>query len=154
MTIILTILFLIILGIILLFIEFAVIPGITLAGIGGVVLFILSIFLSFKTYGLATGILVTLFILIVSPILIFKFFKTKAGKKMLLETEIDTHVGSIQHIHVGDEGITIGRLAPVGKAKFGDQIVETKSITGYIDSNSRVKVIETTKTQIIVEPLN
>lgn len=151
---ILIILALIMLGILLLFIEFALIPGITVAGIGGVLLFFLSIFLSFDRFGVVAGILTTLFILVVSPLLVIKFFKTKAGKKVLLETEIDANIAIIKDIQLGDEGITVGRLAPVGKARFGSQTVETKSLSGYIDSNTKVRVVETTKTQIIVEPLN
>ncbi|MFV0366195.1 MAG: hypothetical protein ACK5JS_06805 [Mangrovibacterium sp.] len=153
MSTILTILALIILGIILLFIEFAVIPGITIAGIGGIILFILSISLSFKHFGALAGVLTTLVVLIVAPILVQKFFKSKAGKKLLLETEIDAKVDTIHDISIGDEGITVGRLAPVGKAKFGNQILESKSISGFVDANVKIKVIEISKTQIIVEPL-
>lgn len=153
MSTLLTVLFLIILGIILLFIEFAVIPGITIAGIGGIILFALSIFLSFKAFGTLAGILTAVFIVIASPILVTKFFKSKAGKKMLLETEIDAHIDTIQNIQLNDEGITVGRLAPIGKAKFGHQVVEAKSASGFLDSNTRIKVIEINKTQIIVEPL-
>lgn len=73
---------------------------------------------------------------------------------MLLETEIDAKTNTIEHIELHEEGVAVGRLAPVGKVRIGEQIVEAKSASGFVDDKTRVKVIEIHKTQIIIEPLN
>jgi membrane-bound ClpP family serine protease len=153
---ILIILFLIFLGIVLLLLEFAVIPGITIAGIGGVLLLGASIYLAFDTYGVLAGIITTAFVLLVSPLLVMRFFKSRAGKRMVLESEISGRVEQIDEntIHPGDEGITIGRLAPTGKVRINNQTMEGKSIVGFIDQQVPVRVVEVLKTQVIVEPIN
>ena len=153
---ILIILFLIFLGILLLLLEFAVIPGVTIAGIGGVLLLGASVYLAFDTYGVIAGIVTLAFVLIASPILVYRFFKGRVGGKMVLNSEITATVGEVdvQLIHPGDEGVTTGRLAPVGKVKINNQLIEAKAITGFIDQEVAVKVVEVLRTQIIVEPIN
>lgn len=153
---VLIILFLIFLGILLLLLEFAVIPGITVAGIAGVLLLGASIYLAFDSYGVVAGIITTAFVLIVSPLLVVRFFKSRTGKKMVLESEISGRVDQIDEniIHPGDEGITIGRLAPTGKVRINNQTMEGKSIVGFIDQQVPVRVVEILKTQVIVEPIN
>ena len=153
---ILIILFLIFLGIILLLLEFVVIPGITIAGVGGVILLGASIYLAFKTFGVLAGIITLAFVAIAVPIVVYRLFQSRAGKKMLLNSEIDGHVDKIddQLIRIGDEGLTLGRLAPTGRVRINDLSMEAKSATGFVDQNVKIKVIEVLKTQVIVEPIN
>ena len=51
------IILLILLGLLLLLIEFAVIPGVTIAGIGGFLLLAASVYIAFKELGTAAGLL-------------------------------------------------------------------------------------------------
>jgi membrane-bound ClpP family serine protease len=57
-------------------------------------------------------------------------------------------------IKVGDIGITIGRLAPMGKIKVNNEVVEVKSTGSFIDPGEKVRIIEIEKSLITVEPLN
>ena len=153
---ILIILFLIFLGIILLLLEFVVIPGITIAGVGGVILLGASIYLAFNSFGVLAGIITLAFVVIAVPIVVYRLFQSRMGKKMLLNSEIDGHVDKIddQLIRIGDEGLTLGRLAPTGRVRINDLSMEAKSATGFVDQNVKIKVIEVLKTQVIVEPIN
>lgn len=153
---VLIILFLIILGIILLLLELVVIPGITIAGIGGVLVLGASIYLAFAEYGLWAGFITTAFILIAAPVLIVKILKGKAGKRIALQTEITGTVDKIDAalIRIGDEGISIGRLAPTGKVRINGHTMEGKAQTGFIDEQTSIRVVEVLKTQVIVEPIN
>ena len=72
---ILTIIFLILIGLLLLILEFAVIPGITIAGIGGVAMLIGSVYLAFSKYGVAAGFLTLLVVIISGPLIFYYFFK-------------------------------------------------------------------------------
>ncbi|HKJ43097.1 MAG TPA: NfeD family protein [Sunxiuqinia sp.] len=153
---ILIILFLIFLGVILLLLEFVVIPGITIAGIGGIILLGASVYFAFDKYGVIPGIITLAFVLIAVPMLIYRIFKSRTGKKMMLNSEIDGHVEKVddQVIHIGDEGITIGRLAPTGKVRINNLSMEAKSAVGFVDPQVKIKVIEVLRTQVIVEPIN
>ena len=153
---VLTILLLILLGIVLLLIEFTILPGITIAGIGGFLLFAYSIYLAFSRYGSLAGFLTLAFVLIVSPILVVTLFRGKAGKKLTLGAIVTGVVNEIdsEKVKIGDIGVSVGRLAPMGKIKVNNVVVEAKSTGNFIDPGVKVKIIEIEKSLITVEPIN
>ncbi len=149
------IILLIFLGLLLLLIEFAVIPGVTIAGIGGFILLGLSVYIAFTSYGTGIGFLTLTFVLVASPLLIYYFFKSKTGKKMVLESFVDGKVETVvsEKIHVGDTGKTLGRLAPSGKVKVNGEVLEAQSTGGFVDHNTEIKVLKILTNKIIVEPV-
>lgn len=151
--ILLAIILLILLGLFLLLLEFAVIPGVTIAGIGGVIMLICSVYLGFSQYGTLGGIITLLAILLTAPLMFYYFFRSKAGKKMVLETNIDGKVESFDadKIAVGDSGMSVGRLAPSGKVKVGNQTIDAISTGPFIDQHKPVRVIKILSNKIIVE---
>lgn len=152
----LIILFLIILGIILLLIEFTILPGITVAGVGGFILFAYSVYLAFTSYGNLVGFLTLAFVLIASPIMVLMLFKGKSGKKMVLNAVVSGVANEInqEKVKIGDIGVTIGRLAPMGKIKVNEEVVEVRSTGTFIDPGVQVRIIHIEKSLITVEPLN
>jgi membrane-bound ClpP family serine protease len=152
----LAIVLLIFLGLLLLLIEFAVLPGVTIAGIGGFLLLAGSVFIAFREYGMLPGFITLLIVLILAPTIIYFFFKSNAGKKMILEKNIEGKVDLLASgkINVGDTGKTIGRLAPTGKVKINGEVVEAQSTGIFIDPNTQVKVLKIELNKLIVEPLN
>lgn len=150
------IILLILLGLVLLLIEFAVIPGVTIAGIGGFLLLAASVYIAFTELGTAAGFITLIVVLILAPAMVYYFFKSRSGRKMILEKNIDGKVESIPpgKIAVGDAGKTIGRLAPTGKVRVNGEVVEAQSTGAFIDHNSEIKVLKILSNKIIVEPLN
>ncbi|MCD6355389.1 MAG: NfeD family protein [Prolixibacteraceae bacterium] len=148
------IILLILLGLLLLMIEFAVIPGVTIFGIGGFLLLIASVYIAFTEFGNATGFVTLAFVLIATPLMIYYFFKSRAGKKMILNSEVEGKVEIVddKKIKIGDEGKTIGRLAPTGKVKVNGEVVEAQSTGAFIDPHAEIKVIKILSNKIIVEP--
>jgi len=147
---------LILLGLLLLLIEFAVIPGVTIAGIGGFILLGASVYIAFADYGTGAGFITLTVVLIAAPAMIYYFFKSRTGKKMILGSKIDGKVETVdeEKIKVGDVGKAIGRLAPMGKAKIGGMVVEVQSTGAFIDQNTEIRVLKINANKIIVEPLN
>ncbi len=152
---ILTIIFLILIGLLLLILEFAVIPGITIAGIGGVAMLIGSVYLAFSKYGVAAGFLTLLVVIISGPLIFYYFFKSRAGKKLVLNTHIEGKVETFnaEKVHIGDTGITLGRLAPSGKVRVNGETVEAQSTGSFIDPQQQVKIVKILPNKIIVELL-
>jgi membrane-bound ClpP family serine protease len=150
---IIAIIVLILLGLLLLLLEFAVVPGVTIAGIGGFLMLAGSVYLAFAQYGTGAGFITLLVVLIAAPALIVYFFRSKAGKRMVLETNIDGKVETFEtdDIHPGDTGITLGRLAPMGKIKVNGMSVEAQSTGSYIDQNKPVKILKVYPGKVIVE---
>lgn len=152
---ILAIILLILLGLLLLLIEFAVIPGITVAGVGGFLLLAASVYIAFTSYGTIPGFITLAIVLILAPAMVYYFFKTRTGRKMILEKNIEGKVEQMDMggIAVGDVGKTIGRLAPMGKVKVNGQMVEAHSTGAFVDHNTEIKVLKIVSNKIIVEPL-
>ena len=153
---ILTVLLLILLGVILVIAEFMLIPGLSIAGIGAVIAFGISVYLAFKYWGTFAGIVTLIAILVFVPVMLYFLFKGKAVKPMMLNSDIEGKVINIddQKIHIGDEGITTGRLAPLGKAKINGINVEARSLGSFVDQKTPVKVIKIEGNTVIVEPIN
>lgn len=149
------IILLIFLGLLLLLIEFAVVPGVTVAGIGGFILLGISVYIAFVSYGNGIGFLTLTFVLVASPLVIYYLFKSKTGKKMILNSFIDGKVETVspEKIHVGDTGKTIGRLAPTGKVKVNGEVADAQSTGAFIDHNTEIKVLKILTNRIIVEPI-
>lgn len=147
---------LILLGIMLLLIEFLIIPGVTIAGIGGFILIAGGIFSAYSKYGAKFG-NITLAITVLVLIIIFSFaLRSRTWKKIALNTKINSSVDNIKKdgkFTIGERGKTITRLAPIGKAMFNDKIIEAKSFSGYIDENTEVEIIKIQNTNVIVKQL-
>lgn len=146
---------LIILGIILLLVEFLVIPGVTIAGIAGTLLIVGGVISSFYFQKPPVSTYITLSTFVVILLLFILAFKTKTWQKLGLKTAIDSHVGVdvSETFKVGDEGISVSRLAPTGKIMIRDTLVEARSLGGYIDPNTIVRIIRTEKNKLFVEPI-
>lgn len=146
---------LIILGLVLLLIEFAVIPGVTIAGIGGFLLLAASVYIAFADLGTIAGFFTLAFVLIASPVLVYYLFKSKAGKKMILDSEIKGKIENFSHdkINAGDIGITIGRLAPMGKIKVNGEVMEAQSSGSFIDHQTEIRIVKIQQNKVIVEPI-
>lgn len=151
----LAIILLILLGLVLLLIEFAVIPGITIAGIGGFLMLIGSVYIAFTEYGTVAGLITLAVVLIAAPLMIYYFFKSKQGKKMILESSISSKVETVNNekLKIGDIGKSIGRLAPSGKVRVNGEVLEAQSTGSFIDHNTEIKIVKILTNKIIVEPL-
>jgi len=151
---ILAIIIIIILGIFLLLIEFLIIPGFTIFGVGGFVFIILSIGSSYYYHGVQAGNLTLLGAVLASLATIYFIFKQKTWKRIGLQAKINSknEPFETEKIHPGDMGKTITRLAPIGKAMVNDIICEAKSVSGFINENTNIEVIKVLNTQIIVKP--
>lgn len=151
----LSVVLLIVLGVILLLVEFMLIPGISIAGVGSVIAFGAAIFLSFRYFGSLVGYLTLAAVLIAVPVLLYFLFKGKAVKPMMLESDVDGVVRTVdeQHIHAGDQGVTISRCTPGGKAKINGLSVEVRSLGIFIDPHTPVEVVRIEGNIVIVKPI-
>ena len=154
MTITLIILFIIV-GLLLIWLEFFIVPGITVAGIGGTVLMLGGVYYAYAHIGTPIAHLVLFGAIFGFAAMLVLSFRSKTWKRTALETNADSHIQSIntEKIHLGDQGVCVSRLAPMGKAMINGEIVEAKSKFGYVDEKSIIKVVEIQLTYVIVQTL-
>ena len=147
------IIILIVIGLALIIVEVVVLPGITVSGVAGVLLIGCSVFLTFRWYGntagtyslIATGIFFIIFLIYV--------LRAKTWDRLSLHSEIDSRVNVVDtdNIKSGDKGMTVSRLAPVGKILVHDKIMEGKSEFGLIDENREIEVVHVDGSTITVQ---
>ncbi len=144
---------LIVIGLIFLVAEFLIIPGITVAGIAGFVLIIFGVYLGYSQFGTTTGHIILLSTAVASVATIALSLRAKTWRWATLSTNIDSRaVEEYEHIiKPGDVGITVSRLAPMGKAVINDNIVEVTALGEMIDQQSAIEVVKVEGSKIIVK---
>lgn len=152
------IIFLILLGLLLFLLEFLVVPGITVAGIGGAISIITAIVLGFYYHGPLTGTIILLATLVVMIITVVVMLKAGTWKKLMLNKAIDSKVDNVHKdlglVNEGDRGISITRLNPMGKVKVNGEYYEAKSLDRLIDQATEIEVIKVETNKLIVKSVN
>lgn len=139
-------------GFILLILEFLVFPGVNIPGVIGFVLIFLGVAWAFYEHGRYIGLITLLATSVLGGLLTWYALRSNTWKRLSLNTSIDSKVdGADESLSVGDIGITLGRLAPMGNAIFGEISVEVTSNDGYIGENSNVEIIKISGNKIIVK---
>lgn len=143
-------------GLLLILLEILVIPGTTVVGIGGLVMVVAGIYFAYSTYGMAGGTYTLGGVIVVSAFTLYFALKSKTWKKMSLKDNIDGKVNEFDttKIKPGDQGVTITRLAPMGKIMVNNEYYEAKTQNNFIDQNTQVEIYRIEDNQIIVKPLN
>ena len=147
---------LILVGLVLIFAEILLIPGVGVAGVLGLLSMGGSCFYAFHEFGNTAGAIVTAVVAVLIVALTIWVLRAKTWKRMSLETNIDSKAVSsdASTIAVGDRGKTLTRLAPMGSARFGDYVVEVKALEGMLDPGVDVEVVLIEDNRIIIKPLN
>lgn len=146
---------LIIAAVTLFLVELFVIPGISLAGISALACIIYANYYAFANLGL-TGGFITLGISAIACIgTLVWFMRSKMLDKLALKKNIDFTIdrSAEKKIKVGDTGISTTRLAQIGYADIDGNIVEVKSIDGFLNEKTPIIVSRITDGTIMVEKL-
>jgi len=147
---------LILVGLVLMFAEILIIPGVGVAGILGLLSLGGSCIYAFYEFGNTVGAIVTGVNVLLLVALAVWILRAKTWKRMSLETNIDSKAVSDNSsvLAVGDRGRTLTRIAPMGSARFGDFVVEVKAVEGMLDPNVDVEVVLIEDNKIYVKPLS
>lgn len=145
---------LILVGLVLIFAEILLIPGVGIAGVLGLLSMGGSCFYAFHELGTTTGIIVTAVNAVLIVGLTIWVLRAKTWKKFTLDTNIDSKAFSLEgaKIAIGDRGKTMTRLAPMGTVRFGEDTYEAKALEGMIDPGTEVEIVLIEDNKIYVEP--
>jgi len=151
---ILTLFFLLIIGLILILIEILFIPGTTVFGIFGILAIFYSDYLSFQYFGTEFAIVYSIANSILVLFVVIYSLKTNTWKRIALNKIHNVKVeNKFDALKVGDEGKTTSALRPYGKAIFSDKFYEVKSSENFIDENKKIKIINILQDKIIVKKI-
>lgn len=132
----------ILIGLILMFAEIMLIPGLGVAGVLGFLAMGGSCYYAFKEYDQTAGFIVLGVNVVLLVILLIWSLRGKTWKKAALDTNITAKANVPEvEVKVGDKGVSATRLAPMGNVRFGTHVLEVTSMEGIIASGAQVEVI-------------
>jgi membrane-bound ClpP family serine protease len=155
--------------------EIFVLPGFGVFGLGGAALVIASVVLASQTFVIpetseelaqlpqSLGQLFLGGMGLVAALVIMRRIlpRTRVYKRLVLAppegdelADRENRESLVQLIHlVGKRGVTLTRLVPAGKVRFGDEVVNVLSRAGMIEAGADVLVVEVTGNRVIVEEI-
>ncbi|MBQ3948855.1 MAG: hypothetical protein II661_00130 [Bacteroidales bacterium] len=141
-------------GLALVALEIVALPG-AVSGICGGVLVFIGVWQTYVQYGATAGNITLIASIFAGIIMLVILMKSGTWKRFSLKEESDSKVNQVDTstIKIGAQGKSISRLAPAGKALFGDELVEVHSEEGFIDEGQTVEVIDIEGYRIIVKKI-
>lgn len=119
---------LILAGVVLMLVEMLLIPGVGVAGLLSLASFGAGCWYAFTNYSERAGWITTIISIGILVILFVIMLREKTWKRFELKTEIDTKTNEDElKVQVGEQGVSLTRLAPMGTARFGTLDTEVKS---------------------------
>lgn len=133
---------LILLGVVMLVVEIALIPGVGATGVIGVLSLAASVFYAFFYLNTLSGWITLLIVIGILAVLFIWTVYSNPIDKVALKKKIDSKVTDSEAVglNVGDKGIAITRLALIGEAEFDGKRVEVKSLDGFIEQGVTVVI--------------
>jgi membrane-bound ClpP family serine protease len=149
------ILALLLIGLALIVIEVIFVPGTTIVGIIGVIFVGAGVIFSYRHFGSDTGLYVLLGTSAVTAIVLYYSFKSEAWSRFANKSTMNSKVneGLSASLKVGDEGVSISTLKPMGTVQFASGQFEVKTLGDYVDVGTKVTIVHIEPSQIIVKPL-
>jgi membrane-bound ClpP family serine protease len=151
-----TLLSLIILGLGLILVEIIFVPGTTLVGLVGFILLAIGVGLGFRYFGGQIGWTIAGVTAVTSGVILVYAFKANVWGRFSLKSTIDSKVneGELDGIVAGAEGVALSALRPSGKAELATRTFEVRTMGAYVESGTRIRVMQIVSNQIIVEPIS
>ncbi|MCD8042924.1 MAG: NfeD family protein [Tannerellaceae bacterium] len=145
--------FLMLLAIFLILLEIFLLPGITIAGIGGAIFAVGGLAYAYMEGGSFIGNITLISSIIIFLLAFLWLMRKDSFHRVSLKTDVDSKLTSTRELGIepGDEGVTLSRLAPIGKARIKDVVVEAKAVGELIDEETPVVVIRVDGYNVLVK---
>jgi len=149
---------LIIIGFLLILMEIFIIPGINIFGVIGFVLIAVGIIFAYQDLPVlyAHGILIGS--IVFSVLFVRILAKSGAWKRLVLETEQKREQGfesqdASERELLSKEGVALSILRPAGVALVEGKKYDVVSEGGFIDKNTRIKIVQVEGNRIVVRAI-
>jgi len=145
---------LILIGMAFLLLEILVIPGTGVAGIIGFIVIGIGVWQAYTYYGAFTGHWVLAGTIAGTVLVLAYSLRAKTWRRIALKSEIGSRVNLINEdkLKTGDEGKSISRLAPGGKALIKGEYVEVRTMGEFIDQDEEIIIEKIEDHKIFVKP--
>ena len=149
------VIFLVLLGLFFLVAELVFLPGAALGVILSLASYAAATYFAFVRIGLVGGFITLGIILLLSLIATIISLRAKTWQRFALKNKVEgqSMQTPAEEVKIGDCGVTISRLSPMGKVLIGGKEYEAKSAEAYIDQRTEVTVTGFENFTIIVKSI-
>lgn len=149
------VIFLVLLGLFFLVAELVFLPGAALGVILSLASYAAATYFAFVRIGMVGGFITLGIILLLSLIATIISLRAKTWQRFALKNKVEgqSMQTPAEEVKIGDCGVTISRLSPMGKVLIGGKEYEAKSTEAYIDQRTEVTVIGFENFTIIVKSI-
>jgi membrane-bound serine protease (ClpP class) len=138
-------------GMVLLFLEVAIIPGFGVAGVSAILCLAGGAAVAWLQYGAGWGMGSLILSGGLSLGLVTLAPRTRAGKGLVLQEAITSHAGGEREaLLAGRVGLTLTPLRPSGAVDIEGRRVDVVTDGQFIDAGERVKVVSVEGTRVVV----
>ena len=136
--------------------EIIFVPGTTLLGLFGLIFTIIGVIISYISFGAGIGTIVLLVAGTIGVGALVYSLKSGVWEKFALKGSINSKVneGEKEDLQVGEEGITVSSLRPMGKGEFKERIYEVTTLGNFLTTGTKIRIVSIKNNKIIVEPIN
>ncbi|MEG1405097.1 MAG: NfeD family protein [Alistipes sp.] len=148
------IILLILFGVLFLIAELVLLPGVSIGAVLSLTCYGSAIYITFRDYGIVMGAVVVLVVIVLSVAATIFSLRAKTWQRFSLHQKVTSSSMAMpaeQDVKIGDRGVTLSRLSPMGKVEIGGQIFEAKSLDAYVDPKTKVEVVGFENFNIIVK---
>ena len=147
---------LIVLGLLFLVAELLLFPGLSIGGILALVCYGGAIWYAFDSLSVTAGVWTVAVVLMLSLLTVIISLRAKTWQRLTLKQEIDSvsMPKPENEVAIGTLGVTISRLAPMGKVSINCKIYEAKSTDVMIDQKQYVEVVGFENFNVIVKKVD
>lgn len=134
---------LIVVGVLLIIAELVLIPGVFVAGTLGLASLVGSCYFAFSEWGQMGGVIVIGVNVVLLVVFVVLALRSKTWRRFTLDTNIDSHTDATpvdKGVSMGQRGVTVTRLCPMGRVKIGDLFLEVTSQDGVVNAGVEVEV--------------
>lgn len=149
------VIFLVLLGLFFLVAELVFLPGAALGAILSLASYAAATYFAFVRIGMVGGFITLGIILLLSLIATIISLRAKTWQRFALKNKVEgqSMQTPAEEVKIGDCGVTISRLSPMGKVLIGGKEYEAKSAEAYINQRTEVIVIGFENFTIIVKSI-
>ncbi len=145
---------LILVGAILLVVELFLMPGTMVVGFLGIIANLLGIGLSYFQFGGEVALTTFGVAGVINAFTIYRAFQKGTWKKVTLSKTLETEALSEKlsnKLEVGDTGVSISALRPIGTADFEGETYEVTAKRGLIEAGKPLSIVKISGAKIYVK---
>ena len=131
--------------------------GVFVVGVLGVLFMVGGVVLSYTYFGNEVGMSILVTSILLTIVTLYYALSQDTWRFMSLDRRSDednTPSPLVEEsLLLGQEGITMSALRPIGTAQFGNDFFEVRTFGKYLDTNSIVFIAKIDRRKIYVEPI-